>query len=183
MTHTLLASVPEIGGAVLECCSGGAAIASVLQASGLSVVTNDRRGSLPADFHLDAARASSWRAFPVVDWVVSNPPYSGHLCLPIVRAAVAHARVGVAMLLRISFKEPTGTGTRRRRLATGRIVPASEPRGPWLAAHPMARELVLPRWSFTGTGTDSATVAWMIWSQVPLSGPAHLSIYPHPSAA
>lgn len=178
MTRALLAHVPEIGGRILEPCSGLGAIASILTAEGgLSVSTNDIDPRRPAAFHLDAVQPESWAAFGLVDWVVSNTPYVGHLCLPIVRLAVEHASVGVALMLRLSFLEPTAKGQRRRRTRSGRIILASEPRGPWLAEHPLSRLLVLPRYSFTGTGTDSVTTAWMIWSRTPLTGTAHVSVH------
>lgn len=96
---------------------------------------------------------------------------TGGLVHRIVRLAVEHAGVGVAMMLRLSFKEPTATGTRARRLTSGILVPASPARGPWLEAHPLTRELVMPRYSFTGNGkSDSVTTAWMIWSRVARGG-------------
>lgn len=179
MRRALLANVPEIGGSVLECCAGDGSIASVLTAEGgLSVLTNDVSRTRTTDMHADASSNNFWRTCPPVDWVVCNPPYRGDLCLPIVQLAVEHARIGVAMMLRLSFKEPTATGTRERRLRSGRLVPASSPRGPWLASHPVTRELVMPRYSFTGNGkSDSVTTAWMIWSMIPLAGPAHVSCY------
>lgn len=86
----------------------------------------------------------SWTAFPPVDWVVTNPPFAA--AMPILQYAVAHARVGVALYLRLSFLEPTRAC------------------GPWLEAHPPTRVLVLPRHSFSGDGkTDSVTGAWMVW--------------------
>lgn len=178
MTRALLEHLPELGGRILEPCSGEGAIASVLAYEGrLTVVTNDFDPRRPADFHLDASHPGSWDTFGPIDWVVSNPPYVGHLCLPIVRLAVEHARVGVALMLRLSFIEPTAKGQRRRRTREGRILLASEPRGPWLAQHPLSRLLVLPRHSFTGAGSDSVTTAWCIWARIPLSGPPHVSIY------
>jgi hypothetical protein len=67
------------------------------------------------------------------------------------------------MMLRLSFKEPTEH---------------KNPRGPFLETNPLTRELVMPRYSFTGDGkTDSITTAWMIWAKEPLSGPPMLSLY------
>ena len=86
-----------------------------------------------------------------VDWVVTNPPYKMPLCRDIVANAVAFARVGVAMLLRLSFLEPTAK---------------VNPRGPWLASNPPSRILILPRYSYTQNGkSDSCTTAWMIWTK------------------
>lgn len=83
--------------------------------------------------------------------------------LQIVARAYEAARVGIAMMLRLSFKEPTAK---------------VNPRGPWLILNPLTRELVMPRHSFTGNGkSDSVTTAWMIWAKRPLAGPPMLSLY------
>jgi hypothetical protein len=165
MTRALLAHVPEIQGTVLEPCAGDMSIARILSAEGgLKVVTNDIDPQRPADHHSDASdpRFATLMA-PFIDWVVTNPPYQMPLCTEIVANSLRIARVGVAMMLRISFKEPTAK---------------VNPRGPFLEQHPLARELVMPRHSFTGNGkSDSATTAWMIWSKVRLSGEPMLSLY------
>jgi hypothetical protein len=179
MPRALLASVPEIGGRVFECASGDGAIARVLRdEGGLSVVTNDRAPRRVVDVHGDATRARVWSTVGPIDWTITNPPYAGHLTLPMLERAYAASAVGVAFLLRLSFLEPTKHG-QRACLTPGRRRrrPASLPRGPWLAAHPPSRLLVLPRYSFTGGGTDSVTCAWMIWSRIPLSGPPVLALY------
>lgn len=165
MTRALLHYVPEIGGQIIEPCAGDGSIADVLRdEGGLSVYRNDIDASKAANGHFNAGDTGFWLLMaPFADWVITNPPYQMPLCTDIVAAAVAHARVGVAMMLRISFLEPTDT---------------RNPRGPFLEAHPLSRLLVMPRHSFTGNGkSDSATTAWMIWSKVPLSGPPMLSLY------
>ena len=153
---------------VLECCSGRNDIADALVAtmqspasiadalSGVGGATGvvwtndlfpppDLLGAVP-DFTLDASLRSSWEQFPVVDWVVSNPPFS--IAHEIVPLALEHARVGVAMLLRLSFLEPV-----KNRVA-------------FLQAHPPTSITVLPRISFTGDGkTDSVTCAWLVWQK------------------
>lgn len=178
-SRALLAHVPEIGGRVVECCAGNLSIARVLSVEGgLSVVTNDPDRRWRTNLHLSAARARFWRELGSVDWVITNPPYRGDLLLAIARLAVEHARGGVALLLRLSFKEPTAKGQPVKRLASGLHVPANPPRGPWLERHPIARELVLPRYSFTCDGrSDSVTTAWMVWARGPLSGRPHVSVY------
>lgn len=165
MTRSLLDLVPEIGGQVIECCSGDQSIANILRdEGGLKVFANDIDKWRPADSHLNAADPGFWAMVaPFCDWVITNPPYEMPLCRDIVAGAVKHARVGVAMMLRISYEEPTAK---------------VHPRGPWLAANPLSRKLVMPRHSFTGNGkSDSATTAWMIWSRIALSGPPMLSVY------
>jgi hypothetical protein len=54
--------------------------------------------------------------------------------------------IGVVLLLRLSFLEPT------------------DQRGDWLAENPPDMQIVLPRWSYKENGkTDSVTTAWMVW--------------------
>jgi hypothetical protein len=178
MTRALLHHVPEIAGTILEPCAGDLSIEAVLSsesmaslnspgAQSVTLITNDIDPNRVAEFHLDAADPELYRQiahrYGGVDWVITNPPYQMPLCTNIVSLAVRHARVGVAMMLRISFKEPTAK---------------VNPRGPWLEAHPITRELVMPRHSFTGNGkSDSCTTAWMIWSKVRLAGSPHVACY------
>jgi hypothetical protein len=165
MTRALLAQVPEISGTILEPCAGDMSIARILSAEGgLKVFTNDVDPLRPADSHYDAADpAFATLMAPFVDWVITNPPYEMPLCTNIVANAIRTARVGVAMMLRISFEEPTAK---------------VNPRGPFLELNPLSRKLVMPRHSFTGDGkSDSATTAWMIWAKVPLTGHPMLSMY------
>lgn len=77
------------------------------------------------------------------DWVVTNPPWN--LASKIAQHAIAEARRGVALLLRLSFLE----ATRKRQ---------------WIKRTPPRAVIVLPRISFTGTGrTDSVVPAWFLW--------------------
>lgn len=181
MTRALLAHVPEISGTILEPCCGDLSIEAVLSSEAFGalsptvagesfsvrLITNDIDPQRPAEYHYDASDEELYRRiahdYGGVDWVITNPPYQMPLCTRIVSLAERHARIGIAMMLRISFKEPTAK---------------VNPRGPWLDAHPMARELVMPRHSFTDNGkSDSCTTAWMIWSKVALSGAPHVSCY------
>lgn len=151
LTRALLARV-SIGGVVLEPCAGAGQIVEVLQAS------PDVRGVLVNDIDLDFGRGGYDAADPSsdlwktvggsVDWVVTNPPFNQ--AMPILENAWDAALEGVALLLRLSFLEPTNG------------------RGAWLEAHAgYLSDLIIfgsPRPSFTGDGrTDSATVAWMVW--------------------
>lgn len=166
-TKALLAEQP-IGGVVLEPCVGDGSIARVLGqlSSTIRVVTNDLDSAKQADYHYSAADPALYDAIGDVDWVITNPPYKMPVCTDIVRLAVVRARVGVAMMLRISFREPTAK---------------VNPRGPFLKAHPIARLLTLPRYSFTGNGkSDSTTTEWAIWLKRGAPGwdrPAILSLY------
>jgi len=166
-TATLLREVPEIGGVIFEPCVGDGSIAFVLRGEPsdriYNVYTNDIDPKRAALWHFDAAQSAEWDANVIADhfdWIITNPPYDKRYMLPIVDNAIKYARIGVAMLLRISFEEPT------------------EQRGPWLQQHPITKRIVLPRISFTGNGKhDSVTCGWMIWSKRPLSGPPNISAY------
>lgn len=192
-TRALLRNHP-ISGRILEPCVGDGSIVRVIvqeslrttgasEATGLPAVliyTNDLDPSKDADCHMDASTADLYDRVGPVDWVVTNPPYESQVCLDIVRHAVEHARVGVAMMLRLSFREPTAKGSVQRVKKDGRIIRAAGPRGPWLAAHPPSRIMTLPRYSFTGDGhSDSVTTEWVIWTRerLPSCIPPIMSLY------
>jgi hypothetical protein len=168
--RALLAHQP-ISGVVLEPCVGDWSIANELrEVPGVTVATNDIDPERTATFHVDASHEALYRQLDIhcggCDWVITNPPYAMPMCTNIVQQAVKHARVGVAMMLRISFREPTAK---------------VNPRGPFLEQHPISRLLTLPRYSFTGNGkSDSATTEWAIWLKPDAPGrdlPAILSLY------
>lgn len=128
-------------GTFLEPCVGAGDIARYLPGP---VHTNDIVRTVAADTYLDATDPASWKQFPAADWVVSNPAFNiAHLIVP---RAYDHARVGVAMMLRLTWLEPCDN------------------RASWLKEHPLTEQHVLPRFSFDGSGsTDSVTCAWMVW--------------------
>lgn len=151
-TMELLRRVP-VRGQVFECCVGNAAIQAVI-VSRFERVTdrlwnNDITQSIQnLDFQLDASDSANWesRWADRFDWIITNPPFSH--AAQIVPLAYQHARVGIAMLLRLSFLEPV------------------ENRGAWLNQHPPTTLIVLPRISFTNDGrTDSVTAAWFVWDK------------------
>lgn len=131
---------------IFEPCVGDGAIARELQQRGHRVSTNDLDTSRAADVHFDATDV--WPLMVTIerpDWVITNPPFSA--AYRILRRAIASAS-SVAMLLRLSFLEPT------------------QEREAFLVEEPPNLLIVLPRYSFTGDGkTDSVTSAWMIWSR------------------
>lgn len=143
---------------ILECCSGNDAIAVVLREEhGLRVHTNDIDPRHPAETHEDATQPAYWQRWrgaqgeraelPAIDWVISNLPFN--VALPIVQLALSVAQVGVAFVLRKSFLEPT------------------KERGPWLSQFPPTREIGLPRYSFSGAGSDLIACDWMVWEHHP----------------
>ena len=155
VTDALLAVVPVgPGAAVYEPCAGDGAIVRRLPPD-CQVWTNDRDPARGADTHHDATTAAAWAVAPA--WVVTNPPFRA--AFAIARQACAVATRGVALLVRLSFLEPT------------------RERGAWLAAHPPDLVLVLPRPSFTGDGrTDAVTVAWLVWYAADVAGPRGVRI-------
>lgn len=146
MVAALLQHHPIAADAViLEPCAGDGAIARALQASGRSrVMTNDLDRQHQTTLHLDATE-ELWSYGPIAmtDWVITNPPFNA--AFPILEQAELLARVGVAMLLRKTFLEPT------------------RDRGPWLSVHPPTHIIGLPRHRFRGKGQDSVSADWMIW--------------------
>jgi hypothetical protein len=150
MTRSLLHFHPAIRGyRVLEPCSGRDAIATILRQADCDVLTNDFDVRQPAQTHFDATTREYWQHHaPAVDYVITNPPFNR--AIDIVRLAVEHANVGVILLLRKTFLEPT------------------EDRGPWLQAHPPTRVIGEPRYDFRRNGnTDSVSCDWMIWERWP----------------
>jgi len=149
MTRALLRRVHVFD--VLEPCSGENAIADVLRASQMRVVTNDLDPSRPSDFHLDMTRRESWEllTYPYVDkqiyWGVTNLPFD--VADAIVPLAVEHLN-HFATILRLSWLEPTAARAR------------------FLAKYPPSRLIVLPRHDWRGNGsTDSVTSAWFVWDE------------------
>lgn len=125
---------------ILEPCCGGCAISDRLSQRVLSpILTNDIDPACRAMTHYDYLT----RPFSS-QWTVTNPPFS--LAFQFLLKALRESSIGVAMLLRLSFLEPT------------------EVRGEWLAHNPPNLTLVTPRISFTGDGKcDNVTTAWFVW--------------------
>ena len=141
-----------VSGSVLEPCAGQGHIANALRRGRrrVEVVTNDVDPRLTADFHLDALFDEFATKFKV-DWIISNPPFN--LADLIVPRCLEMAEWGVAMLLRLSWLEPT------------------KARGSFLEKNPPSTLIILPRISFTGDGsTDSVTTAWFVWDRMQCNG-------------
>lgn len=149
MTRSLLRHVPAIKSRyVLECCSGRDAITRVLREAGCDVVTNDLDRRHSALTHMDATKPDNWPSRQdAYDWVVTNPPFKE--AFEILQNAVRCTTIGVALLVRKTFLEPT------------------RERGPWLQEHPPTIIIGLPRYSFRGTGSDSVSCDWMVWLRKP----------------
>jgi hypothetical protein len=133
---------------VLEPCNGEGAISDVLKESGLFrlVDTADIDETKPAALTMDATDPQAWSRMARYDWIITNPPYNqAPAILPL---AYDNCRVGMAMLLRLSYLEPC------------------ENRARWLAEHPPAKLIVFnprPRFRADTGGSDSVTSAWFVW--------------------
>lgn len=137
------------GTCVVDPCAGNGALADPLvETHRCRVWANDLVArDYPLDSQLDATVRASWEAIrreTPTQVVIANLPFK--LALPILQLAVEYAPF-VATILRRTWDEPT------------------EARGPWLWAHPCSGQIVLPRHSYRGTGSDSTTTAWFIWDR------------------
>ncbi len=146
-TESLLKRV-SINGLICEPCVGDSSIANHFIQENL--VTNDINPKWEADYHYDAAQKNDlWlhlQGQDQPDWIVTNPPFNQ--AMPILKQSFRCARIGVAMLLRLTFLEPT------------------KERSDFLNANPPTRLIVLPRWSYKANRkTDSVTTAWMVWKK------------------
>lgn len=99
MTNYLLDN-HEISGRICEPCAGGNSITGVLRGRGLEVVTGDVDQTTKVDFYGDATCEPLWLQFGPIDWVVSNYPFNSAVLIN--KKALKHARVGVAVYLRVS---------------------------------------------------------------------------------
>jgi hypothetical protein len=152
-TWALLTRIPVLrnGWTYFEPCAGDGAIVRELESCGVACVrSNDivTRGDLVPDFLLDARQHRSWARFfcdgGPEDVVITNPPFND--AFEIAATALNYIDVGLALLLRLSWLEPT------------------DERADWLAEHPPTRVIVLPRYDYRQNGkTDSVTSAWMLW--------------------
>lgn len=141
-----------IRGRVLEPCAGNGELAMAIT-KGVSlatdrpmpVVTNDLDLQFPADYHVDARCVELYQDVRP-QWVVTNPPFNQ--ALDIFRAIIEYGPTGIALLLRLSWLEPTYE------------------RSAFPVALRPSRMIVLPRISFNGNGrTDSVTCAWFVWEK------------------
>lgn len=164
LTKTLL-QIVKPSGRVFECASGNLDMALVLEMNELKVITNDLDQQWDADYHLDMTKKTNWESVVtqtgICDWVITNPPFNS--AMPILENAWNFCSVGAAMLLRLTFLEPTsGVGKEGNW--------RHYPRKGWLQAHRRnLSHLIIfgsPRPSFTDDGkTDSVTTAWMVWQK------------------
>ncbi|WP_373544678.1 hypothetical protein [Chamaesiphon sp.] len=158
MTESLI-KYANIQGSVFECCAGeDRAIVKVLEwKEGIKRIwTNDFYYGMSCDFDRDAALTHNWEyKFPQgVDWVVTNPPFNNYL--PILQHALVYAKVGVAMLLRVTADEML-------------VSDKNKSRYDWWADNPESLAIKMPRYCFAKSSksgkfsTDSAYCQWFVW--------------------
>ena len=152
LTAVLLDLVPELAGSAVEPCAGDGAMADALRRSGrlTGVKTNDILAGFGCTTTSDARDlgAAVWQG--TVDWVITNPPFTWSN--EILANAWAHAGKGVAMLLRLTFLEPT--------VARADLL---QQLAPFLSDMIVFGQ---PRPSFTDDRrTDSVTTAWLVWQK------------------
>lgn len=99
-----------------------------------------------------------------IDWVITNPPYKRGMSESIIQQSLIHANTGVAMLLRLSWLEPTRN---RVKLLTN-SNPARSRCMELLAVYPISPR---PKFDPSKPGNDSMTVAWFIWGNCTLELP------------
>lgn len=87
-----------------------------------------------------------------IDWVITNPPYKRGMSEAIIQQSLSYANTGVAMLLRLSWLEPT-----RNRV---KLLLVSNSEMKLLAIYPVSPR---PKFDPSKPGNDSMTVAWFIW--------------------
>ena len=152
LTAVLLDLVSEIDGTAVEPCAGDGAMATALRRSGrlTGIKTNDILAGHGCTTTSDARNpaAAVWQA--PADWVITNPPFTW--AGGILANAWAHAGRGVAMLLRLTFLEPT--------VARAQLL---QQLAPYLSDVIVFGQ---PRPSFTDDRrTDSVTTAWLVWQK------------------
>lgn len=139
---------------ILEPCVGESAILQVLQHrfQKSRFITADINSEHDPDWNADMTLKHSWESLFAnterPDWTITNPPFS--TAIHILENAYEYSKIGVVMLLRLTFLEPT-----KKRMT-------------FLQKHPPNKMIIFgqPRPSFTNNGeTDSVTTAWFIWTK------------------
>lgn len=151
MTQQLIKYADIDEGSIFEPCAGDD-LAIAKEFKGHHIITNDLYASR-CSWNMDATKGECWDR-PQLDWVITNPPFDQQQ--PIIQKAYEFARVGVAMLLRVTADE----------MVIGKKAKA---RADWWADHPEALAIKMPRFSFAKSSksgkwsVDSAYCQWFVW--------------------
>lgn len=173
LTLSLIERV-RLFGTVFEPCAGHNDIARVIDGNAkdvAKVLTGDIRRIEEAkhDFPgFDATHSVAWALVQQsydIDWVVTNPPYATAAEGPaglvrIVDNAYTYSRRGFAVLVRLTFLEPTLRNGNRRALLHK------------IYQHGVTEIIYNPRPRFIkgSTGSDSATVMWLVCDKLAPKG-------------
>lgn len=86
---------------------------------------------------------------PVVDWVVTNPPF--RLAEDFIRRALGHSRRGVAMIVRSAFLEGVGRYQHLFKL--------------WPPSHVLqfTERVVMHRGKLSANGSTATAYCWLVW--------------------
>ena len=147
LTQVLLENQSAIQGKILEPCCGSGAISSYLLEQGFGVQATDIKDGEK----YDATTFNYWETIPQpVHWIVTNPPFTD---APIIlKYSLEHAKVGVAMLLRLSFLEPCKNRSELLQTYADNFIQII-PFNPRVKFNPDDK------------GTDNVTVAWFVWNK------------------
>jgi hypothetical protein len=140
---------------VWEPACGGGHMAHGLREHFTTVVESDihqHEGGDPA-FVVDFLSEEARQFEPGIDWIVTNPPFV--LGDAFVRTAYAHARRGVAMLLRLVFLE----GGKRYRLLHEDC--------PLSAVAPFSERVPMVKGRWDPDASSATAYAWFVWLKTP----------------
>lgn len=155
MTEAFKESFPALGGGLLidPCCGDGRMVEALSDRFGAYGANDiDTAESFP-DMHYDATSDDLWDRSDFArlivpihrnTWAITNPPFAH--ASEIAQRALS-VTPNVALLLRMTWLEP-------------------RPNRMWLGELSPDYMVVLPRGSFTGTGSDMVSCAWYVWGDV-----------------
>ena len=178
----------EISGTVCEPCAGEGHIAYQLtEVVCLPIAVHSMDIDFDADYPeltgFDATKSSDWSRYcaesiglddEVFDWTVTNPPYRQPDCQKIIENAWEYSKVGIAMLLRLTYLEPCALSAKDANSWLSRGYPLTvddwEGRAPFLKNNKKQLSHVLvfnprPQFRTDTKGTDNTTVAWFVWQK------------------
>jgi hypothetical protein len=180
LVKTLLDNVP-ICGDVCEPCAGEGHIAYQLLNVPLDVVSADIDPNAGYAMYEgeDMTSPDTWKKIlwdldkTGFDWTVTNPPYRQPDCQKIIENAWEHSKIGVAMLLRLTYLEPCALSAKDganwlARYPDRPLGDAFDGRAPFLKSAPLSHLLVFnprPQFRTDTKGTDNTTVAWFVWQK------------------
>jgi hypothetical protein len=160
LVHNVLAQYITPNTTFLEPCNGLGAISSVIDDYVFSTYPYCEFGDIVECWDIDpelmdghndkicdSSLEESWYGV-MVDWVVSNPPYTQPECQQIIEHSFNHVRCGIAMLLRLSYDEPCAG------------------RAEFLQNTLMSHQIIFnprPQFRTDTKGTDNVTSCWFVW--------------------